>query len=97
MAQESPKLRRATLAVPLRRTHALRSVMRRRGILLTTYGMVQRNAGCLDHLPIELASRDEGDEPEPVWHWVFLDEVTAFLRQRAIWQAKPQWCPMLMT
>ena len=47
--------------------------MRRRGILLTTYGMVQRNASELDHLPSDLG-RDE-DEDAPVWDWVFLDEV----------------------
>lgn len=47
--------------------------MRRRGILLTTYGMVQHNAASLNHLPQDLGLLESGTDP--VWHWVFLDEV----------------------
>ena len=55
------------------RQYALRSVMRRRGILLTTYGMVQRNSHHLDHRPSEFCT--VGDEDDPIWDWVLLDEV----------------------
>ena len=48
--------------------------MRRRGILLTTYGMVQRNGASLDHKPPDFAAQDDDDDLH-VWHWVFLDEV----------------------
>ncbi|KAK9806042.1 hypothetical protein WJX73_008485 [Symbiochloris irregularis] len=54
------------------RDYALRRVMRRRGILLTTYGMVQRNAGCLAEAPPGCDRRDP--ETTAVWDWVLLDE-----------------------
>ena len=62
---------------------ALRSVMRRKGIMLTTYGMVQHNAAELDHMPANMG-RDE-DEDRPVWDWVFLDEVGAAVYVLSVW------------
>lgn len=62
----------------LGRQWALRRVMRQRGILLVTYGMVQRDADKLSQLPDELAT-GIADHEEPIWDWVFLDEVACLV------------------
>eukprot|EP00208_Stichococcus_sp_RCC1054_P008990 CAMPEP_0206151388 /NCGR_PEP_ID=MMETSP1473-20131121/38795_1 /ASSEMBLY_ACC=CAM_ASM_001109 /TAXON_ID=1461547 /ORGANISM="Stichococcus sp, Strain RCC1054" /LENGTH=1241 /DNA_ID=CAMNT_0053548933 /DNA_START=394 /DNA_END=4120 /DNA_ORIENTATION=+ len=66
------------------RAHALAEAFRRRGVVLTTYGMVLHNAKSLSVAPctggrrgVRGASDEEDDDPrerKPLWQLMFLDE-----------------------
>jgi hypothetical protein len=59
---------------PAGRDDALSAVLRRKGVLLTTYGMALHNSAALTERPTRGGSSSAEDDESPLWDAMVLDE-----------------------